>query len=105
MPVGTPLGNANATTTGTASTLSTTIPAGASAGDTAYLITALSTGSLTCTTPTGWTLVTPPAGSTNPIDDGSSSMRTYLFTRTVTASGTGSPGSSVSVTWSGAGRL
>jgi hypothetical protein len=78
---------------------SITIPAGASAGDVGLLWLSINSGSATLTTaPSGWTIV----GS---LIANSTSHRAVLYQRTVTSSGTGSPGSTVSWTWSATGHI
>lgn len=78
---------------------SITIPGTAASGDVGLLVLGLNSGSATLTTPpSGWTLV----GS---LVANNSSQRAALYKRTLTSSGAGSPGSSVSFTWSATGHI
>lgn len=76
-----------------------TIPATAQAGDVAVVIIATSSNPTMPSVPTGWDL------DIGPVGDGSNTFRGFLLTADVAASGTNSPGSSVTFTISFTARI
>lgn len=75
-----------------------TVPAGAVAGDIVYVGTSLNSGTDTCATPAGWTLMEPSILT-------ASNMRSYLFGRKLDAADTDASKGVYTFTWTGGGRL
>jgi hypothetical protein len=86
--------NSNASNGTAGASISTTLPTGIESGDVGYLVTNQSTGTDTCSTPSGWTLIDGPEtnGAVN---------RAYLFRRVMDGT---EDGDTVTATWSSGGR-